>query len=86
METKMESNTAEQKSAEQQTVEQLIKEDMTIGDIISKYPSTIEVLLRNGVHCVGCGAKTFEKLGDGLRGHGFSAEKVAQIMKVPRGK
>jgi len=58
----------------------LITEDMTIGDVISKYPSTIEVLLRNGVHCVGCGAKTFEALGDGLRSHGKSDEEINTLL------
>ena len=69
----------------QQKTEQIIKQnlvtlDMTIGDVISKYPSTIEVLLRNGVHCVGCGAKTFESIGDGLLGHGFDEQKINRIL------
>lgn len=73
----METQTEQQK---QTSTEQLVKLDMTIGDIINKYPSTVEVLLKNGIHCVGCGAKTFETLGDGLRGHGLSDEKINTIL------
>ncbi len=58
-----------------------ISKDMTIGEVITKYPSTVEVLLRNGIHCVGCGANTFETIEGGLKGHGASDEQVEKILK-----
>ena len=42
---------------EQQTKEQatkLITKEMTIGDVVAKYPAVIEPLQEAGVHCVGC--------------------------------
>lgn len=58
-----------------------IEESMTISDIVKDYPATIEVLLAEGIHCVGCGVSTIETIGQGLRGHGLSEEKVSQIME-----
>ena len=42
----------EQETKEQIT--QLITKDMTIGDVVAKYPAVIEPLQEAGVHCVGC--------------------------------
>tara|TARA_Y100000310_G_scaffold244886_1_gene249796 strand:- start:2050 stop:2256 length:207 start_codon:yes stop_codon:yes gene_type:complete len=58
-----------------------ITRDMTIGEIIQEYPITIPVLLEAGVHCVGCHVAAWEKLEDGLRGHGMSEEKIDEVIK-----
>ena len=66
---------------EQKTeVKQLITKDMTIGDVVAKYPSCIEVLQSAGVHCVGCGASTFETLEQGVLGHGFSEKELNKLV------
>ena len=64
----------------QAETKQLISKDMTIGEIISKYPSVIEPLLETGVHCVGCGASYWETLEAGLKGHGMPDETVDEIV------
>jgi len=61
--------------------EQKIKRNLTIGDVVSKYPSCVEVLLSHGVHCVGCQVAFMETLEDGFRSHGMSEEKIDQIIK-----
>ncbi len=60
---------------------QAITKDMTIGDLVQLYPSVVEILLDEGVHCVGCGAAYFETIEQGLMGHGKSAEDVELIVK-----
>lgn len=59
----------------------LITKDMTIGDVVQKYPNVTETLLANGVHCVGCGARFFETLEMGFKGHGMSDQKVDEIIQ-----
>lgn len=69
----------------------LIKKDMTIGDVVQKYPHLSETLTANGVHCVGCGARFFETLEAGFKGHGMTDEQVdnligqlnAEVTKAP---
>jgi iron-sulfur cluster assembly accessory protein len=59
----------------------LITKDMTIGDVVQRWPQLAETLMANGVHCVGCGARFFETLETGFRGHGMSDEQVEGIIK-----
>ncbi len=58
-----------------------ITRDMTIGDMVQKYPSAVEVLLEEGVHCVGCGAAYFETIEQGLAGHGKTEEEINDVLK-----
>jgi iron-sulfur cluster assembly protein len=66
---------------ETQLQEMLITKDMTIGDVVQQYPNVTDTLLANGVHCVGCGARFFETLEMGFKGHGMSDEQVETIVK-----
>lgn len=63
------------------TPENKIAKDMTIGDVVKTYPHLAEILLSHGVHCVGCGARYFETLEMGLKGHGMSDEQVDKIVE-----
>ena len=57
-------------------VKQLITKEMTIGDVVAKYPAVIEPLQAAGVHCVGCHVSYSETLEQGFKGHGMSDEEV----------
>ena len=61
-------------------VNQFITKDMTISEVIEKYPSTIETLLMTGVHCIGCHVSYFETLEQGMKGHGLTDEEVNQAI------
>jgi len=58
-----------------------VHKDMTIGELVQKFPSLAEILTEEGVHCVGCGAAYFETIEQGLMGHGRTDEEVAEIVK-----
>jgi iron-sulfur cluster assembly accessory protein len=57
-----------------------ITKDMTIGEVIDAYPVTAEILLNKGVHCIGCGARFLETIGQGLKSHGLSEKKIDAIV------
>ena len=59
---------------------QKITKDMTIGDVVAKYPCSIEVLQSAGVHCVGCHVSYVETLEQGFKGHGMSDEEVDSVV------
>jgi len=54
---------------------------MTIGEMVQKYPSAAEVLMNEGVHCVGCGAAYFETIEQGLAGHGRTDTEIEAVVK-----
>ncbi|MBI2541455.1 iron-sulfur cluster assembly accessory protein [Candidatus Woesearchaeota archaeon] len=68
---------------EQETkqLKQVISKDMTIGDVVAKYPSVIEPLQAAGVHCVGCHVSYHETLEQGFKGHGMSDEEVSTTIE-----
>lgn len=50
---------------------QLITKEMSINEIVQKYPDTIEVFFQHGMHCLGCAAAQFESLEQGALAHGI---------------
>src|SRR3990167_3267274 len=65
---------------EAKEIKQIITKDMTIGDVVAKYPSVIEPLQAAGVHCVGCHDSYSETLEQGFKGHGMSDEEVEMVI------
>ena len=60
---------------------------MTIGEVVSKYPETIEVFMKHGMHCVGCAVAQMENIEQGACAHGIDAKKlVADLNKAAEKK
>lgn len=51
-----------------------------IGDIVRKYPFSVEIFMDYGVHCVGCHVSDFETLEQGILGHGFSEGELLELI------
>ena len=71
---------------ESQTTQNLVTRDMTVGDVVAKYPQTAQVMERFGLHCVGCHVNPYEPLAQGAMGHGMDEEifeeMLAQVNKA----
>tara|TARA_Y100000310_G_C20490918_1_gene719168 strand:+ start:558 stop:755 length:198 start_codon:yes stop_codon:yes gene_type:complete len=52
-----------------------ITKDMTIEQVIKKYPDTIEVFVKHGFHCLGCSMASMETLEQGCEVHEIDVEK-----------
>jgi hybrid cluster-associated redox disulfide protein len=57
---------------------QLITKEMSIAEVISRYPETIPVLMKTGMHCLGCPMAMQETLEEGLSAHGLDADKIIE--------
>ncbi len=61
-----------------------IHKDMPIAEVLASFPEKArllsEILIDFGIHCVGCGAATFETLEEGVLGHGFSEEELNNLV------
>ncbi len=62
-----------------------ITKDMLIADILAENPEKAQILAETlmgfGIHCVGCGAASFETLEQGVLGHGFSEKDLNKLVK-----
>lgn len=59
-------------------VEQAITEDMTLAEVLQRYPQTAMVFSRYGIHCVGCHIANWETLAQGARAHGVDLNILLQ--------
>ena len=55
--------------------------DMTIGQVVEKYPQASEVMLGYGLHCVGCAVNPYETIEQGALGHGMVKEMIDDMLK-----
>ena len=60
--------------------EKLITKQITLGEVVQKYPETIEVMFKNGLHCVGCHVAAWETIEQGALGHGINPDKLVEEM------
>lgn len=61
--------------------EQKITKDMMIGDLIVNFPKAVEILMDEGIGCIGCGGAAYESIEQGLVGHGKSEEEIKNILE-----
>jgi hybrid cluster-associated redox disulfide protein len=59
----------------------LIKKEMLIGDVVSKYPDTAVVMMNNGLHCIGCHVSLSESIAEGASAHGLSDKEIDDMVK-----
>ncbi|MBN1642012.1 MAG: DUF1858 domain-containing protein [Anaerolineae bacterium] len=58
------------------TVERTITADMTIGEVLKKYPESLKVFLSHGLMCVGCAVARFENIRQGATAHGIDVDAL----------
>lgn len=64
----------------------MVSKDMSISEVVAKYPQTVPVFMSYGMGCLGCSAARFENIEQGARAHGIDVEKLIQdINKVVGG-
>lgn len=49
----------------------MITKDMTILEVVSKYPETVKIFSKHGLGCIGCQAAQFENIEQGALVHGI---------------
>lgn len=77
--------TMKNKNEQKKKITNKITKDMTIGEVVSKYPGTIAVFMQQGLHCIGCGIAQFESIEQGAAAHGIDVKKlIAELNKVAK--
>ncbi|GAW93683.1 DUF1858 domain-containing protein [Calderihabitans maritimus] len=60
-----------------------ITKDMSITEVVSKYPQTARVFMEHGMGCLGCAAAQFESIAQGAAVHGIDVDAlVADLNKM----
>lgn len=56
----------------------MITKDMSIREVIEKYPETIDAFVNAGMGCIGCAASHFENIEQGALAHGIDIDSLMQ--------
>lgn len=59
-----------------------ITKEMSITEIVQKYPQTAKVLVNHGMGCLGCAAAHFENIGQGAAAHGIDVDKLIEDLNA----
>ena len=59
-----------------------ISKSMPIGEIVEKYPQSVEVFLRHGLMCFGCAVARFENLEQGAIAHGINVDVLLKDLNA----
>jgi hybrid cluster-associated redox disulfide protein len=62
--------------------EKPITREMPIGDVVQKYPQTVEVFLKHGLMCFGCAIARFENVAQGAVAHGINPEALIRDLNA----
>jgi len=58
-----------------------ITKDMHINKILEVKPEAAKLMVKYGIHCIGCAAAHFETLEEGCRAHGMDNLKINELIK-----
>lgn len=64
------------KSKKTKKLTKKITKNMKFSEVIMKYPNTIGVMMKYGLHCVGCQAASFETIQQGAKAHGLTDKQL----------
>jgi hybrid cluster-associated redox disulfide protein len=53
-----------------------VHKDMTIAEVLRQNPRTAQVLMRHGMHCLGCATATGESIAQAAMAHGIHLETL----------
>lgn len=57
-----------------------IKPNMTIAEIVERYPDTVDILIKYGFHCIGCALASYETIEQGAKAHGLSSKDIKKLL------
>ena len=57
-----------------------ITKDMSIMEVVQKYPDTVDVFINAGMGCLGCAAAHFENIEQGAMAHGIDVDALMKCL------
>ena len=62
-------------------VSEKVTKEMTLGEIVSRFPESAQIMLSYGLHCVGCHVAAWETLEQGAKAHGLDEKEIDKMVK-----
>jgi hybrid cluster-associated redox disulfide protein len=52
----------------------------TISEMVSSHPKVSEILIKYGLHCIGCHIAMEETIEEGAKAHGLSGKEISKMI------
>jgi len=62
-------------------MDEKVKKEMTLGEVVSRYPQAAELMMQRGLHCIGCGVASFETIEQGAMAHGMNKKETQKMVE-----
>jgi len=59
-----------------------LTKDMSIMEVVQKYPETVPVFMNSGMGCLGCAMSHFENIEQGAMAHGIDVDELMKNLNV----
>lgn len=57
---------------------QTVNKNMSIAEVVMKWPETAGAFMESGLHCYGCAAARYETIEQGALAHGIDPDKLIE--------
>ncbi len=57
-----------------------VTKEMSIGEVVMKWPESAGIFLQHGLHCYGCAAARYETIEQGATAHGVDPEALIKAI------
>ena len=57
-----------------------INKEMTIGEVVMRWPETAGTFMEWGLHCYGCAVARYENIEQGASAHGIDPDKLVEAL------
>ena len=61
---------------------QMITKDMDFAEVLQRFPQTMPVFAKYGMHCIGCAMSEFETIEQGAMAHGINVKKFVEDLNA----
>lgn len=61
--------------------EDKITKEMGFQEVLQKHPETAQVMMKHGLHCIGCHAAAFETIEQGCTAHGMKEGDIKKMLE-----
>ena len=58
-----------------------VDKNMTLGEVVQKYPKSAEIMMKYGLHCIGCHVAAWETIEQGAQVHGMDRKEVDKMVE-----
>ncbi|MFH0832833.1 MAG: DUF1858 domain-containing protein [Candidatus Aenigmatarchaeota archaeon] len=71
-----------EKTSKSEAKKEKITKDMMLGEVVEKYPKAAEIMMKHGLHCIGCHVAFFETVEGGAMSHGMNDKQLKEMLKA----